>query len=383
MAPISKNGNDYLEKIKNIKNFGDIFNLQMDIDKEFESKGNEAALTIIDQITEAIKTSPNRIPLIKDVFKIIFDPLGSDSRIKNNILDKLDKYVLNEKYVHLRSIALDILSEHRFDLTAPTLAVIAGSEKEEPEIRICCLQYLLRGRSEKISFFLLLEILKQKHEKIVLSAMNVLEHYKDQVPFKETQTALEQIFRLSANNALRCRAVELLGIFGELDTVERVCMLPLKEPEIQISVHKMLQHIISKPRNILYLRPESFEYLIGDCMTKLGYEQVEVTRAVKDDGVDVIAYKSGGVKNEKYRVIIQCKRYAQDNIGIEVLEQLIEKLQKHSAKEGQLITTSYFSKETKKLAENHRYIELVDRDDLQKILDEKYGKDFYCIISRN
>jgi len=383
MTGISKNGYNYFEKIRNIKSFGDLFNLQLAADSEFKSNGIETALTITDQMIEAVKSSSDNIPFIKDVFKMIFDRIRSESEIENKILDKLDRYVRSEEHKYLRAIALDILSEYRFDVIAPEFVRIACDEKEKDEIRVCCLQYLLRGKSEKINFSLLLEILKQKDEKIALSAMNVLACYKDQAPFKETQAVLEQIFRSSPNNALRCRAVELLGIFGELDTVERICMLPLADSKLQESVHKMLQHIISKPRNILYIRPESFEYLMGDCLTRLGYEQVEVTRAVKDDGVDVIAYKDGGIKNQKYKIIVQCKRYAKDSIGTEVLEQLIEKLQKHSAKEGQLITTSCFSKETKKLAENHRYIELLDRDDLQKMLDKVYGKNLYCIISRN
>lgn len=383
MTELDQNKELFFEKVRNIETFGDLFDLQLDIDRELKSSGPEDALIITDQIIKAIRITDHNIPFLKEIFRRLFECIESDDDIQKQIFNKLNGYLLNEENQQLRAIAIDVLSEYHFKQTAPTLAVIASTEAENDEIRILfSLRCLLKNISENLNFSHLLEVLKLEKEKIVIAAMDVFEYYKNQAPFKETQNVLEHIIRFSRNDNIRCRAIELLGIFGELDILERICMLPLTELKIQEAVHKMLQHIISKPRNILHLRPDSFEYLISECLVKLGYEQVEVTRAVKDDGVDVVAFRNGGVKNKKFKIIVQCKRYAKDNIGVEVLEQLLEKIQKHSAKEGQLITTSYFSKETEELAESHKYIELIDRDDLQVLLDKQFGEGFYCIINR-
>jgi len=160
-------------------------------------------------------------------------------------------------------------------------------------------------------------------------------------------------------------------------------MLPLK-PEIQASVQKMVQHIISKPRNILYLRPENFEHLIKEWLVKIGHEQVKVTPLSNDGGVDVIAYKQGqGVIGKTIKVIVQCKRYAGNPINLPMLEEFIIAYQKEEANEGLLITTSTFANDTKRLAKTHGFIELIDRNELQVQLDKAFGKDCYCIINRN
>ncbi|MBV5310953.1 restriction endonuclease [Chromatium okenii] len=93
-------------------------------------------------------------------------------------------------------------------------------------------------------------------------------------------------------------------------------------------------------QSIFGIRSENFEHL-KELLIKIGYQNVEVTRAVQDDGVDVIAYKEGsGISNKIYKVIVQCKRYAKNPVDIDVAERLLEDMKRHQAKE---------------FAQNHQY----------------------------
>jgi restriction endonuclease Mrr len=361
------------------------FDLQMEIDQEIKNNGLKRLSQIAEEVISYIKaTPPDKIPTIIEVLKYIFKCSSTDNKVKNELLNQIDKYVSSRDNLILLNIALELLSECRPDYMLPILTHIAKERTEDNNIRLHVLQCLRKIDPKKANNILLLDILEENNVQLSLAVLDVLEHYKDQVAFKETQDTLEQIFRSSENLKLRCRAVELLGIFGEIDIIERICMLPLNEPEIQASVQKMVQHIYSKPRNILYIRPENFEHLIKEWLVKIGYEQVEVTQLSNDGGVDVIAYKQGqGVTGKTIKVIVQCKRYANKPILDDVLEQLIDALKKHGAKEGLLVTTSIFANNTKLLAENNRFIELIDRNELQVQLDKAFGEGCYCIINRN
>jgi hypothetical protein len=230
----------------------------------------------------------------------------------------------------------------------------------------------------------LLEVLEQSDRELILAVMRVFEHHKAQAHFRETRASLERFLSPSTDLELRCRAIELLGLFGEIDTIERVCMLPAEQPREQTAICRMVQRITSRPRNILYLHPENFEYLISVWLKRLGYEKVKVTQPTRDEGIDLTAYKqgSGVTKGQKHKVVVQCKRYRTSKVDIEVLEHLIEAVKQHEAKEGQLITTSSFSEKLKELAKKNRHIVLIDREELQKKLDEVFGKGLYCMAVR-
>jgi len=375
---------DFSDKVKNMRDFGELFDLQIEMDKKVEEQGLTVIPKIAEDVINAIKNANDEIPYIKLLMEKIFLYLKKDSEIKNQVLNELERYILKEYRQEIRSISIEFLSEYRPKHILHRLIDIARDQKEDKRIRFKALENIIKTTPETSDLFLLLEVLEQNDEELKLSAIDVFEYHKEHAPFKDIQTALLNIFLFSANLKLRCRAIELLGIFGEIDMIEHICMLPLKEAELQKSVQKMVYHIISKPRNILYLRPENFEHLIRELLIKSDYQDVEVTRSVKDDGVDVVAYREEkNILNKKHKVIVQCKRYSKNNVGAEALEQLIEKLKKHQAKEGLLITTSDFSGDAKKLAENHRYIELIARETLQMQLDKVFGKDIYCIINRN
>ena len=91
------------------------------------------------------------------------------------------------------------------------------------------------------------------------------------------------------------------------------------------------------------MEPREFEALVGQLLTKIGFEDVEVTQFVGDHGVDVMANLTvGGVSN--VQTYIQVKRYAEGNrVGGKVVRELRGSI--GVQQRGLIITTSDFTKD--------------------------------------
>lgn len=88
------------------------------------------------------------------------------------------------------------------------------------------------------------------------------------------------------------------------------------------------------------MNPYKFEHLIGQLLEAMGYEQVEVTKASGDKGVDVVGRVQVGITT--ITEVVQVKRM-QSNITRPVIDQLRGALPYHSAIRGTLITTGRFA----------------------------------------
>ena len=97
-------------------------------------------------------------------------------------------------------------------------------------------------------------------------------------------------------------------------------------------------------RRLLRISPYHFERLIKDLLEAMGYENVEVTKASGDHGVDVIASIQFGITTIKE--VIQVKR-TQGSVGRPVLDQLRGALHYFGALRGTIITTGTFTKQCK------------------------------------
>jgi restriction system protein len=86
--------------------------------------------------------------------------------------------------------------------------------------------------------------------------------------------------------------------------------------------------------------PYRFEQLIGQLLTAMGYEDVEVTSQSGDKGIDVVGTVQVGITEVKE--VIQVKR-VQSNITRPKIDQLRGALPYHSAIRGTFITLSDFS----------------------------------------
>jgi restriction system protein len=88
------------------------------------------------------------------------------------------------------------------------------------------------------------------------------------------------------------------------------------------------------------MHPYRFEHLVRDLLEAMGYEDVMVTKASSDYGVDVVATVQFGITT--ITEVVQVKR-RQDSIQRPVLDQLRGALPYHKALRGTIITLGTFS----------------------------------------
>ncbi|PKL35952.1 MAG: hypothetical protein CVV44_20785 [Spirochaetae bacterium HGW-Spirochaetae-1] len=116
--------------------------------------------------------------------------------------------------------------------------------------------------------------------------------------------------------------------------------------------------------------PFVFEYLVGDLLTKIGYENVQVTKSTGDGGIDINANLTvGGVTNVK--TIIQVKRF-KSNIDVKIIRELRGSAEVDQR--GLVITTSKFAKGAieESQAPNKMPVSLVDGEKLIDLMFQ-YG----------
>ncbi len=117
------------------------------------------------------------------------------------------------------------------------------------------------------------------------------------------------------------------------------------------------------------MNPYSFEHLIKRLLEEMGYDDVEVTAANNDKGVDVVGEIELGIS--RVREVIQVKRQ-QSNVGRGILDSLRGSLHRFDAVRGTIITTSGFSKgaQGEAFAKGTAPITLIDGERLLNLLIE-------------
>lgn len=117
--------------------------------------------------------------------------------------------------------------------------------------------------------------------------------------------------------------------------------------------------------NIDDMSGREFEEFISDLFTKMGY-RTEITKASKDQGVDVIARSITGT------VGIQAKRFqVEHSVSNKAVQEIYAGIKYYQLDKGIVATSSYFTGSAKELAEKNNII-LWDRDDLEKLFRLNY-----------
>lgn len=107
---------------------------------------------------------------------------------------------------------------------------------------------------------------------------------------------------------------------------------------------------------------EEFESFCAKVLQDNGFENVNMTKASGDQGVDIIAFKDG------VRYAIQCKRYS-NSVGNKAVQEVIAGMQYYGCPVGIVMTNSYFTKSAKELADKTGII-LWDRNFLSKYIND-------------
>jgi restriction system protein len=126
----------------------------------------------------------------------------------------------------------------------------------------------------------------------------------------------------------------------------------IKEETEEAEISRVINHYNEKQKAqflelLSTMNPYKFEIMIKDLLVEMGYEDVEVTQASNDKGVDVVGRIQNGISEIKE--VIQVKRH-RANIQRSVLDQLRGSLHRFDAFKGTIITTSDFSEGAKKAA---------------------------------
>ncbi len=124
----------------------------------------------------------------------------------------------------------------------------------------------------------------------------------------------------------------------EIDEFEKIRKLNI---ELRNRVRSDIGEILRE------MDPYAFEKLVRNLLQAMKYDDVEVTSASNDKGVDVVANIELGITS--VREVVQVKRY-QGNIQRPVLDALRGSLHRFKAMQGTIITTGGFSKGTREAA---------------------------------
>jgi hypothetical protein len=119
--------------------------------------------------------------------------------------------------------------------------------------------------------------------------------------------------------------------------------------------------------------PYEFETLVAEVWEADGWD-TQVSQASNDMGVDVEAYKTDGIVDQK--AVIQAKRYSGNNkIGRPKIQQYHAlKEQDPEADVAVVVTTSSFTSTAEEWAADHN-VKLVDGDDLLHLIEERNAEE--------
>ena len=144
---------------------------------------------------------------------------------------------------------------------------------------------------------------------------------------------------------------EILQIYQ--DTPEQASHpLGIYCPDIE---DEMIQYFRKHPEEMYSMAPRKFEELVASIFKNYGFK-VELTPATRDGGVDIIAVENSKLTGENIH-FIECKRYGPDKyVGIGIVQRLLGVVTQRQATKGVIVTTSFFTSESKKVAANTKHI---------------------------
>ncbi len=135
-------------------------------------------------------------------------------------------------------------------------------------------------------------------------------------------------------------------------------------PELILPAQERIFSLVKNNPSILHsITPREFEELVAEIFDRQGFD-VELTKATRDGGKDIIAIQSNmGIK---LKYIVECKRYAMHNkVTLDVVQRLYGVKMAEKANKAILVTTSSFTKDASKFASQHCWdLSLKDKRDL-------------------
>lgn len=144
--------------------------------------------------------------------------------------------------------------------------------------------------------------------------------------------------------------------------LQKSCGVSLGLPEQGVSkVEQPTAHVASYSEDFDNMEGHDFEQFCAKVLRGNGFENVSVTQGSGDQGVDVLAEKSG------IKYVIQCKRYNSD-LGNTPIQEVFAGKQIYGRHIACVMTNRYFTQGAKDAA-NATGVILWDRDSLKKMIE--------------
>ncbi len=192
----------------------------------------------------------------------------------------------------------------------------------------------------------------------VLSNYNLMNYYPDDLSDEEAAENEEvnsrivtEIFKPAEENEANIRQKEMavITLSSVNDTV--------------------LKYVFEHPQALHQLTSRKFEEVMAEIYHRLGYK-IELTKAVKDGGKDIILRKPDILGDFIYYV--ECKKYASDNpVGVGVVREFSSVVNWNKVNAGIIATTSYFTKDVRDMILDHHLgfqIQMHDYDKIKELL---------------
>lgn len=298
-----------------------------------------------------------------------------------------------DRPLELRKLGLSLIGDTLSALTSYIDRVLElaldGAEPEEMRARAF---RILRGAAlpleyvRQIGELIKIEILGPDCPEALRDAVfECLKAHAEQLPVELTIRRLDP-FLYHPVPAVRMHALGLLGEVGDLQAVERMCVLPNTAEEID-RIQQAIGRILARPTNLLSFTSDHFEVFISHFLRKLGHYEVEVVARSGDGGVDLKSCQqrrnAKGPGDERWAV--QCKRWTKNRVGVTEVQEFVRasRTERFNAKHALFITTSDFTQDAHEFAKaNSSAIELMSGKELIVALDRHFGAGRYTIRSR-
>lgn len=143
---------------------------------------------------------------------------------------------------------------------------------------------------------------------------------------------------------------------GEIYTLKKPVaseIIQAVRPQIITFSGELVKELKKSPEKLHEVNSRQFEQIIADLFHDMGWD-VELTKATRDGGRDILAYLNTGVV--KLLCLIEAKKHRKDRpVGVQLVRNLYGTFCDEQANSAMLVTTSHFTAEAKKFQEKHKY----------------------------
>lgn len=168
--------------------------------------------------------------------------------------------------------------------------------------------------------------------------------------------------RMKISRLAECPAADEIHNMMENDTtiiIAIACAVAMLVSAVLYLRHRAKRNA---PDAFDFMEGHDFEYYCAELLKKRGFQEVEVTRASGDYGIDILAEKEG------VTYAIQCKCYAAP-VGVKAIQEAYAGRDYYDRMVGVVLTNQYFTRPAVEAAKKLKIL-LWDRGYLESMLEE-------------